>query len=114
MVLSAGVLGLMWWQAGGLWPNDVPLWNIGYPVLAVLGFSVIARWKTRGGTGQVAAEKARRYGAMWQSLYAAAWLAALQLHVEALWMSAFAVSGFIIMTVLREITGLSGRPIEYR
>ncbi len=113
-LLSGGILGWMWWRVGGLWPSGVPLWNVGYPVIAVLGFAVIARWKTRGGNGLVAAEKARRYGAMWQSLYAAAWLAALQLHVEALWMSVFAVSGFTVMTILREITGLSGRPIAYR
>ena len=112
--LSLGVLGWMWWKTGGLWPEEAPLWNAGYPILALCGFAVIARWKTRGGSGVVAAEKAKRYGAMWQSLYAAAWLAALQLHVQAVWMSAFAVSGFAVMTVLREITGLSGRPIAYR
>ena len=51
---------------------------------------------------------------MWQSLYGAAWLLALGLHAEAFWIGAFAVAGFSTMTVIKELTGLSGHPVAYR
>ena len=65
-------------------------------------------------SGRAAAEKLKRYGAMWQSLYGAAWLLALELKTEALWIGLFAVSGFLAMTLIKELTGLSGRPITFR
>ena len=74
----------------------------------------IARWKTRGVVGRVAAEKLKRYGAMWQSLYGAAWLLALGMRREAVWIGLFAVLGFTSMTLIKEVTGLTGRPIQYR
>ena len=59
-------------------------------------------------------EKLRRYGAMWQAVYAAAWLMAAGLRAEALGMALLAVLGLLAMTVLKEVNGLSGRPIGWR
>lgn len=97
-----------------MWPEHVSIMNAVLLAIAVVGWLIMARLKTRRVTGAVAGEKLKRYGALWQSLYGACWLAALELHTQAVWMGAFALGGFATMTILREITGLSGRPIAYR
>lgn len=84
------------------------------PIVAVAGFVVVARWKTRRVSGRVGAEKLKRYGAMWQSLYGASWLLALGLYREAIWIGLFALAGFTAMTLIKEVTGLTGEPIAYR
>lgn len=122
---SVTAIGVAWvfWSAGlillgvmreGLWPEDAPLTRLVYPVATILAFLVVARWKTMGIGRWAAAEKLKRYGAMWQSLYGAAWLMTAGLEREALWIGGFAVAGFTAMTLVKEITGLTGRPISYR
>lgn len=86
-----------------------------WPLLALAGFLLVARIKVAGqGGGLVAAEKLRRYGAMWQAVYAAAWLMCVGLHTAALAMALVAVAGLVTMTIIKEINGLSGRPIGWR
>ncbi|MHC5022653.1 MAG: UbiA family prenyltransferase [Planctomycetota bacterium] len=109
IVLGKGVM-----QTGGVWPDGVPLIGLIGPVLAVVAFLAVAWWKASGVTGAAAAEKLKRYGAMWQSLYGAAWLLALGLTVPAAWIAAFAIVGFASMTLIKEITGMTGRPVTYR
>ncbi|MHC4991389.1 MAG: hypothetical protein ACYTGC_10440, partial [Planctomycetota bacterium] len=99
---------------GGPWPSDRNPLGLLVPLCAVIGFVAVAWWKMSNVSGRVAAEKFKRYGAMWQSLYGASWLAALGLITEALWISAFAIAGFAAMTLIKEVTGLSGKPIAYR
>lgn len=84
------------------------------PLLAVIGFIIVARWKTRTVSGRVGAEKLKRYGAMWQSLYGASWLLALGQYREAFWIGVFAITGFTAMTLIKEVTGLTGEPVAYR
>lgn len=98
----------------GLWPDDAPIAGIVWPILAVAGFVLVAWWKTSAVHGRAAAEKLKRYGAMWQALYGAAWLLALGLPTQGLWIIAFALVGFGAMTLIKEITGLSDRPVAYR
>jgi hypothetical protein len=95
-VLGAGPAGLVW------------------PALSLVAFLVLVRAKVAGQPGHVASEKLRRYGAMWQAVHAAAWLMAAGMHAEAAAMAALAVAGLVVMTVLKEINGLSGRPIGWR
>ena len=109
VVIAGGAM-----SAGGIWPADVSPWGVLWPVAAVLAFLVMARWKTSSVAGRTAAEKLKRYGAMWQSLYGAAWLLALGLKTQAMWIGIFAVAGFTAMTLVKELMGLSGKPIEYR
>jgi hypothetical protein len=109
-------------SAGGYWPQVargdelVPSGPVGllWPVLALIGFLLLVRAKVAGSPGPVGGEKLRRYGAMWQAVYAAAWLMAAGLRMEALGMAVLAVAGLVAMTVLKEINGLSGRPIGWR
>ena len=109
LLLGAGVL-----RSGRIWPEHLSLLNLFFPMCAVIGFLAVAWWKAGGVPGRIAAEKLKRYGAMWQSLYGAAWLLALKLETEALWIGLFAIAGFTAMTVIKEVTGLTDRPIEYR
>jgi 4-hydroxybenzoate polyprenyltransferase len=121
--LAALALGWLFWSTliigsgvlrGGIWPQGMPLWTLIWPVTAVGGFLVVSIWKAGAVHGSAAAEKLKRYGAMWQALYGAAWLMALGLEVQAAWLAALAVAGFLVMTAIKEITGLSGRPVVYR
>jgi hypothetical protein len=86
-----------------------------WPLLALAGFLLVVRVKVAGlGGGPTAAEKLRRYGAMWQAVYAAAWLMCVGMHTAALGMALVAVGGLVVMTIIKEVNGLSGRPIGWR
>jgi hypothetical protein len=112
---SAILLGWGWWHTGGAWPLDTPIWpGVAWPVLAVVCFAVVAVAKTRGQDGSIASEKLRRYGAMWQSLYAVAWCAALGLWTQALVLGGVAAGGFLVMTALKELSLFSTAPVGYR
>jgi hypothetical protein len=109
-------------SAGGFWPQVArgdelvgagPV-GLAWPALALVGFLLLVRAKVAGSPGPVGAEKLRRYGAMWQAVYAAAWLMAAGLRFEALCMAGLALAGLAAMTLLKEVNGFSGRPIGWR
>jgi 4-hydroxybenzoate polyprenyltransferase len=114
LVWSAILLGAGGRLAEGLWPDYANPWGILLPIGAVTAFIFVAWWKATGVTGAAAAEKLKRYGAMWQALYGSAWLLALGLPTEAMWLGLFALSGFAGMTLIKEFTGFSDRPVTYR
>ncbi|MHC4415864.1 MAG: UbiA family prenyltransferase [Planctomycetota bacterium] len=99
---------------GEIWPQATPVWHVVWPAAAVTAFLFMARWKAGAVPKSAAAEKLKRYGAMWQALYGAAWLVALDLKTQAAWIGAFAIAGFAAMTLIKEVTGQSDRPIVYR
>lgn len=113
-----GLSALLLWAGGrhgeGLWPNSSASLAAFYPIMATVGFGFIAWWKATGVRGKAAAEKLKRYGAMWEGVYAAAWLLALNMPVQAIWIALFSLSGFAAMTMIKEVTGLSDRPVAYR
>ncbi len=119
------VVGWMFWSVMllllamdrgiGVWPDSVPLHGLLYPAGAMIIFMVFARWKiSTAPDWPAAAEKLKRYGAMWHAVYAASWLLALGLPWPAACFGVLAVTGLVVMTVWRELLGLSGRPVEYR
>lgn len=128
LTLRSGVAALTGWvfwsvlvigwgamqEEHGLWPEQAEPWAVLWPVITALAFVAVAWWKVSGVRGAAAAEKLKRYGAMWQALYGAAWLAALGFSAQALWIGGFAIAGFGAMTFIKEITGLSSRPLVYR
>ncbi len=111
---SAVIGGVMLTVSGTLWPASTTPWRAAYPALAAALFVVVAILKTRRVSPYVAAEKLKRYAAMWQSLYCAMWLLSVDLLIEAAWMAGFAVSGFLLMTAIKEMSGQADRPLSYR
>ena len=123
-VLGIG-LGWLFWTAMllllildrglDLWPTTQPALGLLWPGLLMIVFVVFVRWKiVRAPSARHAAEKLRRYGAMWHSLYAAGWCAALGLTWAAICFAGLAILGLVVMTVVRELFGLSGRPLQFR
>lgn len=113
VMLSAG-----WWRGrghGGLWPDWVnPLAAIGPVVL--LGLFAFTAWRkvhVHGRTAR-AADKVARYGALWQALFAVAWLWGQGYTKETLIIGVLTGIGFLGMTVLRELYGLVEQPVGYR
>lgn len=117
--------GMLLWQQwklsappGGartLWPDWVPATAIIYPIaLALLFIFVAARRVYRHGTGPRAAQKIERYGALWLSFYACAWLLGTGHTNSGLIMTAMAAAAVIGMTVLREGYSLLEQPLGYR
>lgn len=112
------MLTAAWWRGrghGGLWPEWVdPAAVIGPIVLLVL-FGVTAWRKVRvHGMTARAADKVARYGALWQALFAVAWLLGQGYERETLIVGALTAAGFLGMTVLRELYGLVEQPVGYR
>jgi len=102
-------------RAGAIWPDWVyPTAAIG-PMLLALGFIAFAWNKLRLTPNTPrAADKLRRYGAFWVTLYGTAWLLGQGYLQEAGILASLTLAGFLGMTILREIYGLIEQPIGYR
>lgn len=110
-------LALLWvgWRRGGLWPDFVAGWAAVGPALLAAGFAALAWRKTRSSkSGQRAAERLARYGALWLTLYLTAWLLGQGIYDGALILGSLAAAGFLGMTVLRELYALLEQPLAYR
>ena len=109
LIGSYNASGLTDWPA---WPNPIAALLIA--ALAVL-FVIYMTHKVRAtGPGPRAAEKLRRYGAIWLVLYAVAWVLS-----EGMWMAtgilaALGVIGLVVMTIAREAYHLAHQPMGYR
>tara|TARA_R110000744_G_scaffold152431_2_gene266459 strand:- start:1103 stop:2086 length:984 start_codon:yes stop_codon:yes gene_type:complete len=116
-VCSLLLLALAWYRKGtdGLWPNAVPMTALFYPGLCVILFTLfIFRRTKRHGTGAKLGERISRYGAIWPTLYAVAWLFGAGHEFEALLMAGLSAVGFLSMASLREFYGLIDQPVGYR
>jgi len=102
-------------EVSALWARGVDLSALVPPIAVAVGFGVFA-------VGQLAkpfdrarvAEKFKRYGSIWNCLYAIAWLAGAGYWGSAWILIALTGAGVIGMVVLREIAGLREHPIGYR
>ena len=101
-------------SSGGFLPENFGFSTLLLPLIAVIGFAAFAGQKVKNVKRSVAAEKLKRYGSMWQSIYAATWLAGCGLWPEAFGMAVFAILGLLVMTILKEVNGLGTSPVGYR
>jgi 4-hydroxybenzoate polyprenyltransferase len=112
----SGVLlyvGIM--RADGLWPTWVHPQAAVVPALLAAAFALFAWNKARITTDtRRAADKIRRYGAFWVTLYGIGWMLGQGYTDEALLLVALSLAGLLGMTVLRETYGLIEHPIGYR
>lgn len=112
---SGVLLYVGWLRAGGLWPDWVRPGAIVAPALLGLGFLVFAWSKARTTTNPVrAADKIRRSGAFWVTLYGIAWMAGQGYLRETGILAALTAAGWLGMTALRETYGLLEEPIGWR
>ncbi len=99
----------------GLLPSDIHLIRLFLPCAAIIGFVALMRWKILGAKSNlIAAEKVRRYGALWECVYAVTWLVVLELYIPAIFMFCFALLSAIVMTLIKEAAGATGQPITWR
>jgi hypothetical protein len=117
---SAAILWLQWERGksgdgGAIWPSWVEPTAWIWPAALVVLF-VLVSWRRvlHYGPGPRAAEKIDRYGALWLSLYAAAWLFGTDHVSEGVILLILAAAGLVGMTILRELYGLLEQPLGYR
>lgn len=112
---SGVLLTVGWYRTGQLWPEAVSLSSAIAPTLLLIGFALLA-WRKISKTQSRAraAEKIQRYGSLWLTLYATAWLLGENHIPEALILGALAALGFLGMTTLREVYSLLEFPVGYR
>lgn len=112
---SSVLLFVGWQRAGGLWPDWLGLHTLIAPTLLAAAFVVYAWHKVRlTHDAPRAAEKIKRYGSFWSTLYASSWLLGAGYVNEALILAALAIFGLLGMTVLREVYGLIEQPVGFR
>lgn len=99
----------------GAWPTAH---GIGGPIACVVlagMYAVVVLRRFRSvGRGPRLSEKIQRYGSIWLSLYACAWLFGAGYVGPGLIMAGLAASGIIGMVVMRELYGLIEHPVGYR
>ncbi|MBL8746401.1 MAG: UbiA family prenyltransferase [Phycisphaerae bacterium] len=112
---SAVLLYVGWLRAETLWPAWVRPEAAVAPALLAAGFLVYAWNKARVNTNpNRAAEKIRRDGAFWVTLYGIAWTAGQGYSREAWILAALTAGGWLGMTLLRETYGLIESPVGWR
>ncbi len=120
------VLGWLFWSTvlfgiavnrdpdGGVLPDGRTVTVVIWPVLAMVAFTALA-WRKAGPVqGTHAAEKLRRYGAMWHGVYGTAWFVGLGMWQAAVIMAVFTFVGIAVMTLLKEFTATEPGMIGYR
>lgn len=119
---SVLILGVSWARSGqpeggmrSVWPAWVtPTAAIGPAVLGLMFLFLAVRRTRQFGFGPRAADKIYRYGSLWLTLYAVAWMLGTARLREALLLGGLAGVGFLTMTTLRELYGLAEQPVGFR
>lgn len=102
-------------DASFFWPSWFnPVAAIGPAVMAVLFVLLCLRKVQTARDGIRGAEKVTRYGALWMSLYAWAWMVGAMKITESIILAVVAVLGYAGMTALREVYSLAEQPVGYR
>lgn len=115
---SGVMLGVGWYRnrgSGGLTPEWVRPEAYAAPAALAVGFIVLVWLRVRAlGKGPRVGEKIARYGALWLSLYSAAWLFG-QGHTSAGWILAILAGvGALGMSLLREALAMAEHAMDYR
>lgn len=102
-------------DASFFWPAWVaPTAAIGPAVMGIF-FVLLCTHKVRAARdGHRGAEKVNRYGALWLSLYAWAWMVGTGKLTESVILAVVALLGYVGMTALREVYSLAEQPVGYR
>jgi 4-hydroxybenzoate polyprenyltransferase len=111
VIIGLGVMR----STGPFWPSDAPIWGMLLPIFAAAGFgAVLLRKIPRAITPHIAAAKVARYGALWQSVYAAAWLFAWGQFGWGLVALILAAAAFGLTIALKEVSNALHDPLGFR
>jgi|LauGreDrversion4_2_1035121.scaffolds.fasta_scaffold365946_1 4-hydroxybenzoate polyprenyltransferase len=136
----SGAIGWAFWSAVLVWlelaRNNGGLFEpwrasaaLAIPAVTVAVGGALGAWKlgvwrllsTRGGEGRRGAargpragERVLRYGSLWKSLVAAAWLLAAGMPVAAAWIAGIAVAIFVLVALVREAGPQLAEPVGWR
>ena len=92
----------------------MPVERAWMPLAAVVVGAMACAWKLRKLRGAAAGEKILRYGSLWKSLVAAAWLVSAGMPVEAAWIAGVAIAIFAATALLRETGPQLAEPVSWR
>lgn len=109
LIGSANASGLARWPRP---PNPASALLIA--ALAVAFVIYMTHKVRKTGPGPRAAEKLRRYGALWLVLYAVAWSLTEGLVAATFILAGLGVAGVVLMTIAREAYHLAHQPLGYR
>ena len=115
LVLSVGILSLEAERNGGeVLARFTPATRLLIPLSTLLGGGVAAAWKLRRARGPRANDRILRYGSLWMSLVAAAWLLAAGMTDAAAWIAGVATVIFIVVAIAREAAPQLAEPVSWR
>jgi hypothetical protein len=99
---------------GALLPQWPDARLLAAPAATVLLCAAFGAWKLRRLRGPNVSDKLLRYGSLWKSLVAAAWLLAAGLPIEAGWIAGIATAIFVTVAILRETGPQLSEPVSWR
>lgn len=112
---SLALLALAWWRnEGELLRGFGDARLLAIPAGTVLVCAGVGVAKLRGIRGARATEKLLRYGSLWKSLVASAWLLAAGQTVAAAWIGGVALAIFAAVALLRETGPQLAEPTGWR
>ncbi|MEQ8317743.1 MAG: hypothetical protein RIE77_02370 [Phycisphaerales bacterium] len=109
LIGSYNTSGLETWPT---WPSRMSALLIA--ALAITFIIYMSHKVRKTGPGPRAAEKLRRYGAIWLVLYGVAWVVTEGYWLATMILAGLGLVGLIVMTVAREAYHLAHQPMGYR
>ena len=88
--------------------------QIAIPAAAVALGGIAGAWKLRNARGPRANDRILRYGSLWKSLVASAWLFAAGMTAEGAWIAGIAAAVFALVAVVREAAPQIAEPVSWR
>jgi len=114
LAASAGLFALEASHNGGEVCVGFPATQLAIPAAAVVLGGIAGSWKLRKARGPRANDRILRYGSLWKSLVAAAWLFAAGMPREGAWIAGIAVALFALVAIVREAAPQIAEPVSWR
>lgn len=114
LAASAGIVALEASRNGGEVLVGFSPAQLAIPAAAVVLGGLAGSWKLRKSRGPRANDRILRYGSLWKSLVASAWLLAAGMPAEGAWIAGIAVAIFALVAIVREAAPQIAEPVSWR
>ncbi|MDP7069746.1 MAG: hypothetical protein QF561_00160 [Phycisphaerales bacterium] len=115
VVMSGVILTLQAGRGWAIWPEDVSIAMVLWPLAALTLLGAVVRWKiATASSRRSAAGKVVRYVSLWQPMLGASWCAAIGAWTAATGFVLVGVAGLLVIGGFREFTGVSGKDPGWR